>query len=252
MGVADVVEGGRRRFAPDRGERTLGPPRGAGRALGQVALVEPADVGAFEGMTGQLSAGGVAVEQQHVHPEPGEPHALTVDDREQSARLALDAGLLVDFLHRHLGRRVAHVGPTRRIQPDSGVFALHQQQLAVVVADHGADRHLGGDVARHADSDRLHPLLDEVVLLALDLERFQFVVAQRAPEHLVGGGLDVGGHVEHLFEPLALVQALGEAEPGPGDRGERLTPADEIPRAPGARTGAAVVGAPGLGHRRST
>ena len=85
-----------------------------------------------------------------------------------------------------------------------------------VVADDGADRHLRRDVAGHALAHRLQPLLHEVVLLAAHLER------------LVGGGLDVGGDVQHLLESLALVQALGEAQPGAGDRRERLAPAHQV------------------------
>jgi hypothetical protein len=81
-------------------------------------------------------------------------------------RLALDAGLLLDLLHRHLGRRVADVGPSGRVQPDARVGPLHEQQLAAVVADDGADRHLRGDVAGHAFADVLQPLLHEVVGLA--------------------------------------------------------------------------------------
>ena len=48
---------------------------------------------------------------------------------EQALRLAHDAGLLGDLLHRHLGRRVADVGPPRRVQPDARVGALDEQQL---------------------------------------------------------------------------------------------------------------------------
>ena len=98
----------------------------------------------------------------------------------------------------------------------AAVGALHEQHLAVVVADDRADGHLRGHVTRHALADRVQPLLHEVVLLAAHLQR------------VVGRGLDVGGDVEHLLEPLPLVQALGEPEAGAGDRGERLAPADEI------------------------
>ena len=86
-----------------------------------------------------------------------------------AARLALDAGLLEDLLDGDLRRRVADVGPAGRVQPDLRVGALHEQQLAVVVADDGADGDLRRDVAGHADADGLQPLLHEVVLLALDL-----------------------------------------------------------------------------------
>ena len=79
----------------------------------------------------------------------------------QADHLALDAGLLVHLLHRHLGRRVADVGPAGRVQPDAGVGPLDQQDLALVVADHGADRHLRRDVAGHALADALQPLVDQ-------------------------------------------------------------------------------------------
>ena len=171
------------------------------------------------GWRGKLAAGRRAVEQQHVHREAGEPHPLAVDHGEQLLRLALDAGLLGDLLDGHLGRRVADVGPAGRVQPDPRVGALHEEDLAVVVADDGADRHLRRDVAGHADADRLHPLLDEVGVLATFLGRQQ---------HLVGGHLDVGGDPQHLLEALPLVQVLGEPEPGAGDRRQRLAPAHEV------------------------
>ncbi len=46
-------------------------------------------------------------------------------------------------------------------------------------------------------------------------------------ESFVRGGLHVGGDVQDLFEALALVLALGEAETGLGDPGERLGPAPQ-------------------------
>jgi len=58
-----------------------------------------------------------------------------------------------------------------------------------------------------------------VVLFASDLEVL---------DELIGGGLDVGGDVEHLGEALALVQVLAEPEAGTGDRGERLAPPKEV------------------------
>ena len=107
-----------------------------------------------------------------------------------------------DLLDRDLGRRVADVGPPGRIQPDAAVGALHEQDLAGLVAHDRADRDLRRHVAGHTLADRLHPLLHEVVLFAAHLQR------------VVGRGLDVGGDVQHLFEALPFVQALGEAEAG--------------------------------------
>ena len=159
------------------------------------------------------------MEQQHVHPEPAEPHPLTVDHTEQSQRLALDAGLLLDLLDRDLGGRVADVGPSGGVQPDPRILALHEQQLVGVVAHDRSDRHLRRDVAGHAFADRLHPLLHEVVGLPCDLVLLV---------EFAGRGLDVAGDVEHLFEALTLVQALREAEPRASDRGERLAPSGKV------------------------
>jgi hypothetical protein len=44
----------------------------------------------------------------------------------------------------------------------------------------------------------------------------------------LGRGPDVPRHGQHLLEPLALVQALGEAEARAGDARERLGPADQV------------------------
>ncbi len=71
---------------------------------------------------------------------------------------------------------------------------------------------LGGDVAGHALTDGAQPFLDEL-LGVLDTRRA-----------LGRGHPDVGGHAQDLFEALALVEALGEAEPGAGDGGQALAP----------------------------
>ena len=128
---------------------------------------------------------------------------------------AIDAGLLLHLLHHDLGRRVAHVAPAGRVEPDARVGALNQQQLALVVADGGTDRDLGGDVARDALADGVHPLLHQstgvvgVLVLA------------------VGLGADVRRHLQDLLEALLLVEALGEAEPCAGDAREGLAPAQQ-------------------------
>jgi hypothetical protein len=69
--------------------------------------------------------------------------------------------------------------------------------------DHGADGDLGRDVAGYALAHALHPLVDEVLGVEALLG--------------LGGRPDVAGHREHLLEPLALVQALCEAEAGACD-----------------------------------
>ena len=210
--------------AVDRRERHRPPPLRAGGRLGKRVACEPADIAGLERMRRQLTAGGRAVEQQHVHPEPAEPHPLTVDHAEQTLRVTLDPGLLADLLHRDLGRRVADVGPAGRIQPDPGVLALHEQDLAALVADDRADRHLGRDVAGHALADRVHPLADEVVGLALHGDG----VRVRLGLELARRGLDVAGDVQDLLVPLPLVEVLGEPHAGAGDRRQRLAPSRQI------------------------
>ncbi len=166
----------------------------------------------------QLAACGSAVEEQHVHPESAEPHSLAVDDTEQAQGFALDPGLLVHLFHRHLGRRVAHVGPSGWIQPDARVLALHQQDLTIVVANDRSDGHLGRDVSRHTFTDRLQPLLHEMVGLALHGDGLVFEFAGSCD--LVRSGLDVGRDVQDLLVALTLVQVLGETHPGTGYRCE--------------------------------
>ena len=80
------------------------------------------------------------------------------------------------------------------------------------LADDGADRDLGGDVAGDALSDDLEPLLGEHLGFEL----------------VAGGDADVGGHLQHLFVALPLVERLGEPEAGAGDAGERLAPAQQV------------------------
>ena len=181
------------RSGSGRRRRRSGTPRRRSRRRPSAPTTAAPAVVAGQGVVGRTSrrrrtpAGGSCSSPpvawqwntQHVHAEPGEAHPLAVDDGEHPLRLALDAGLLDDLLDGHLGRRVADVGPAGRVQPDPGVGALDEQQLAVVVADDRADGDLRRDVAGHADADRLQPLLHEVVLLALDLQRLGGVDARR-------------------------------------------------------------------------
>ena len=146
-------------------------------------------------MAGQVAADGPAVEHQRVQRDAGEVPTQPVEHGDQAHDLALDAGLLAHLLDRHLAGRVADVGPARRVQPDARVGPLHQQDLAPVVAHHRAHRDLRRLVAGHAVADRAHPLVHQGVGL----------------EVAAGGHPHVGGHRQHLLEPLALVQALGEA-----------------------------------------
>ena len=72
---------------------------------------------------------GPAVEEQRVQGHPGEAEPQAVEDRDEAHRLDDDAGLLLDLLHHDLGRRIAHVAPPGRVQPDARVRPLDQQQL---------------------------------------------------------------------------------------------------------------------------
>jgi hypothetical protein len=45
----------------------------------------------------QCSAGVPAVEQQHVHAEPAEAHALAIDDAQQLHGFTFDAGFFTDL-----------------------------------------------------------------------------------------------------------------------------------------------------------
>ena len=60
----------------------------------------------------------------------------------------------------------------------------------------------------------------------------------------------LGGDGEDLFETLTLVQALGEAEAGAGDPGQRFAPAQQV-LTPGSPHGRDPTGVTGLGLRRT-
>jgi len=68
------------------------------------------------------------------------------DHAQELDRLAVDAGLLLHLLHGDLRRRVADVGPPGRVEPDTGVGPLDEQDPPVVVADDRTDRDLRCDV----------------------------------------------------------------------------------------------------------
>ena len=163
-------------------------------------------------MTLQLAADHAAVEHDRVHRHAREAETQPVEHGDQAHRLALDPGLLEHFLHRDLRRRVPDVGPADRVQPPTGVGALGEQDLLALVAHDRRDRDLRGDVAGDAFADRVQPLLEEHVALGL-VDR---------------GGADVGRDLQHLLEPLALVEALREAEAGARDARERLGPSEQV------------------------
>jgi hypothetical protein len=164
---------------PSIASNAIGPHHCAPAVASGSASLANHPTSAVSSGCGELATGRPAVEQQHVHAEATEPHPLTVDHAEQPQRLAVDPGLLAHFLDGHLGRRVADVGPAGRVQPDAGVLALHEQDLTGLVADDRPDGDLRGDVAGHALADRLHPLLHEVIGLALDGDRLVLAFALR-------------------------------------------------------------------------
>ena len=162
----------------------------------------------------ELPARDPALEHERVQGHARETEADAVEHGDEAHGFDVHTRLLLDLLHRHLCRGVSDVGPARGVQPHAEVGPLDEQDLALVVADDGADGDLRCDVAGHALAYRLQPLLDEDLGLQL--------VAGRHP--------DVGGHLQHLLEPLTLVEALGEPEPGPGDGRQRLAPAQQVLR----------------------
>ena len=78
-------------------------------------------------------------------------------------------------------------------------------------------------------SDLLGMVVVALVLLVLGLAAWRVARLRSALVvlALVGGGLDVRGDLQDLLEALALVLALGEAEPGPRDAREGLRPPPE-------------------------
>lgn len=99
----------------------------------------------------------------------------------------------------------------------SGVRALDEEDLAPVVADHGADRDFRRDVTGHPKAHALHPFRPEFIEGAV-------------PGNIAGAGrkAHVGGDVQDLLVPLPLVLALREPETGAGDAGEAFAPAEYV------------------------
>ena len=85
--------------------------------------------------------------------------------------------------------------------------------------DDRGDRDLRRHVAGDTFADGAQPLLEEHVALGF-VDR---------------GGANVGRDLEHLLEPLLLVEALREAEPGARDARQRLGPAEQIGSGRGER-----------------
>ena len=152
------------------------------------------------------------MEHDRVQRHGREPEAHAVVNAEDLHDLALDAGLLEHLLDRDLRRRIADVGPPRRIEPVPGIGPLDQQDLPTVVAHDCADRDLRRDVARHPRAHRLQPLRPQ-------LGRRQVVTGRMA---------HVRGDVQHLFETFPLVLALREPEAGSGDARQRLAPTNQL------------------------
>ena len=128
--VEEHADAARRGWRRRRGRPTARAPI---VHAGQLVLGEPADVARLERVGLQLAAGGPAEEHHRVQRDAGEAHAHAVEHGDHALGLALDAGLLAHLLHRHLGRRVADVGPAGRVEPDAGVGPLHEQDPPLVV-----------------------------------------------------------------------------------------------------------------------
>ena len=163
----------------------------------QVVQREPADVAGLERVGLQLAADGPAVEHQRVQRDAGEAAGAGRRARRCSCTTShsMPVSSCTSFTATSRGR-VADVGPPGRVEPHAGVGPLDQQDLALVVADHGADRHLRGLVAGHA---RGRPTSST---------RATSVVGVVGA---AGGDPHVGGDGQHLLEALLLVEALGEA-----------------------------------------
>src|SRR5487761_719130 len=143
------------------GEDVLAPPLVADERRRQRPLAEPPHITAFERVGLEPSAHRLAVEDERVERDAGEAEPEAVEDGDQPHRLHIDAGLLPDLLHHHLGRGVAHVAPAGGIEPHPRVRPLDEEQLPLVVAHRRADRPLRSDVAGPAPRDRAEPLLNE-------------------------------------------------------------------------------------------
>ena len=144
----------------------LAPHARVGQRRRKRVLAEPPDIGALERVRLEGPAHRPHVEHERVEGHLGEAEPQAVEDHYQAHRFDVDACLLEDLFDRDLCRRVAHVGPTRRIEPGSGVSPLHEQDLALVVADDGPDRNLRCHVTGDALANVLHPLGDQVVSVA--------------------------------------------------------------------------------------
>src|ERR1019366_2954993 len=162
------------------------------------------------------------VEYERVEGYLGEAETQAVEHHDESYGLNLDAGLLEDLLDRHLDRRVTHVGPAGRIQPDSGVRALDQQYLVLLVADNGANRELRSHVTGDALVHVSHPLEDE---LGRFTGRHRLALAKKG-----GGGhrTNVARHVQELLVAFAVEKVLGEREARFCDRGKGFRPPDKV------------------------
>jgi len=156
------------------------------------------------------------VEHQRVERDSGDAQPHPIQDGDGTHHLAPDARLLQDLLDHHLGGRIAHVGPTGRVEPDAGVGPLHHQELAGVVAHDRPDGHLRRHVAGHPTPHRTQPVPE------------QGVHVEGPAGEGVGPDPDLRRHLEDLLVALPLVERLREAEAGPGRAGEGLGPAQEV------------------------
>ncbi len=211
------------RLVSDCPEGVLPPQAGSGERTREARLGEPSHLPALERMRLEHSSDRAELEDERVQRDLGEPDAQAIQHHYQSLRLDLDPGLLTDFLDGDLGSGVPDVGPAGRIQPDSGVAALDEEDLPLLVADDRSYGDLGRDVSRNARADCAEPLMD--ISCGVFVRARLTVVDQTTGS----GSPDLASDVQYLLETLPFVEALREAEPSPGDCSQRLTPPHEVP-----------------------
>ena len=131
-------------LAVDGGEDRVGPTLGADASgwAGSSRSNQPASVH-FERVKLQLPS---TARQKNSSEYRGirdvaESHA--VEHADESHGFDLEARLFEDLFHDDLGRGVADVAPTRRIEPEARVGALDQEQFALLVGDRRADGDFG-------------------------------------------------------------------------------------------------------------
>ena len=125
--------------SPRRALKTCSPQRSApASGFGSESSANHPTWRHSSGCALQLPTDRPALEDERVERDPGEAESQAVEDRDQPNGLGLDPGLLEHLFDDDLGGGVADVGPSGRVEPDTRVRPLHEEHLALVVADHGA------------------------------------------------------------------------------------------------------------------